>query len=108
MKLENKTVWIRLFEKYYEETKADLVIDDCRFLDEAAIIKKNGGYIIRVINENNKSVQSVHISALENKKIKPDFIIHNNSSIADLEVKINEVLKMIKLGFADIGATIYL
>ena len=69
------------------------VISDLRFLHEFEEIKKLGGLIIRMENDN--LIQSdTHISELEYLKIPFDIIIKNNHrNIEDLRNSINQILQ---------------
>lgn len=89
---ENKrTIWVKVFEKWYlRKIKVNpnlkIVINDIRFNHEYDVIKKMGGYIIKVEREillNN----DYHISENELDNYNDDkfnYIIKNNSSKEDL------------------------
>ena len=106
------SIWIKLFQKHLEDSNhPNIVIDDCRFVEEAEFIKKHRGYIVRVMNNNNNKVQSSHISAVEYKKIKPDFVIDNSCQDDDhksLRRQMRELLNAINMGFGDFDAITYL
>ncbi len=49
MDFNHKTMWVRLFEKYYSDNKdKPVVVSDVRFEDESNTIRSLGGYVIRV------------------------------------------------------------
>jgi hypothetical protein len=118
MNFNNKTLWIRLFEKFYaDEKNRNVVVSDVRFEDEAKCIKDLKGYIIRIEREDNRGLLSDdkhkshnhHKSELEMSSIKPHFVIRNNGSVEDLEKKVYEVTKLILDGYGNIpNVTIYL
>ncbi len=105
------SIWIKLFQKHIKTRKSShFVVDDCRFVEEAAFIKENGGYIIRVVNNNNTKPQSSHVSAVEHKKIRPDFVIDNSrqdDNFESLRRQLSDVLTTILMGLGDIGAITY-
>ncbi len=116
MKFNNKTLWIRLFEQYYEEYKnSNIIVSDVRFEDECSAIRSLGGYIIRIERNNHDSSNEINDTVIKHKSetqmdnIKPQFIIRNNGSLDELYKKLNEAIKLIIQGFADIpNVTIYI
>ncbi len=83
------TTWIHNFELWYKDNKdINIVIPDVRFGDEADIIKKNGGILIRV-NRGEFNTKDLHKSEQELNDIKTDIIINNDSSLDDLHKKID-------------------
>lgn len=99
MKFNGLTMWVRLFEKYYNDNiSKNIVVSDVRFEDESNMIKKNGGYIIRLERlhtEKNVDHISEHKSELQKALIKPHFIIKNTGSILTLQLKINQIIDII-------------
>jgi len=59
-----------------------VVVDDVRFMNEFNFIQRCKGDIYRMIR--NKSDNSKHISETEQKNIKDDYMIDNNSTKKDL------------------------
>jgi hypothetical protein len=110
MKFNDATLWVRLFEKYYEKnTNVPVAVSDVRFEDESNVIKKAGGYIIRIEREyksNNEA--SKHMSELQADKIKPHVVIRNNGTKEDLYRKLNNLIVLINEGFLDITGNIYM
>lgn len=95
MKLNGLTVWARLFEKYYEENKhTNIVVGDVRFADEAAVIKRNGGYVICIVRDY-ETPENVAMHKSEMQHYGVDFTIENNGTLIDLKNKVNEVLEKI-------------
>lgn len=98
MKFNDCTMWVRLFEKYYSESKSERVaVSDVRFEDESKKIKELGGIIIR-INRPKKQVSQntehlVHKSELQADKIVPDITIENDGSLKNLYNKLDKVMK---------------
>jgi len=75
---EDKNYWTRNwnYKVEYEKrtTNRNIVVDDCRFLNEAGIVKADGGVIVRVIKIGQVSNDS-HGSEMEMNKIEPDYIV---------------------------------
>ena len=72
---ENENYWIqkwvdKLRDYVYVAIKS-VVVDDCRFLNEADTVRSNGGIIIRVIKIGQES-SDTHNSETEMNKIQPD------------------------------------
>jgi dephospho-CoA kinase len=84
-----RTFWIqKLFET---EGYSNLVISDLRFLHEQEEIKKHPNIIIRVVRENT-SEDNLE-SEKESKYIDADYTIENNSTIKELYMKCDVIMK---------------
>ena len=100
--LDKRTIWVRVFELWYtkklkENPKIKIVISDLRFQHEYEYLKKLDSYFIR-IKRNDKEVNNydLHKSETELDIIKDNefnHIIENNSSIEDLYLKIDELIR---------------
>ncbi len=85
------------------------VISDVRFRDEAQAVRERGGIIIRIIRPEPKITlwkkikssidgsnrYAKHVSEKEIDKIKPDYIIRNDGSLDELEIKVLQLMKQI-------------
>ena len=71
-------------------TAKNLVITDCRFDNEAAWVRKNGGYVIR-ITRNNAPQVSAHVSEDGVSEKLIDFKIENNGALEDLYGSLDSV-----------------
>jgi dephospho-CoA kinase len=92
---DNEFYWVnRWVNKYLFSLNEDVVVDDCRFLNEAETIRNQKGIIIRI--ERDSISKDSHISETEMDLIQPDFVITNDGSLLDLYIKIEEVLKKLK------------
>ena len=86
--------WIYHVEKEFRsKPNVDFVIDDVRFKNEAGLIKKYDGTLIKVV----RPILAVshdfgHASESEQDQIQPDIIIMNDSTKEDLQKKVEEVL----------------
>ena len=108
MKLNDKSIWIRLFEKYITDVKNNIVVTDVRFANEAQSIKDLGGYIIkleRFHETDSHNITNDHQSETQND-IKYNFVIRNDGSIEDLKKNIRQTLNYINNGIADINNSI--
>lgn len=115
MNFNNRTLWCRIFEIYYEEHKKnmDVVVSDCRFKDELDLIKELGGVTVKIIRNNtdtdNTILTSHKFHPSELLEYKTNFVINNNGDLQDLTYKLQEMLYMIKIGYHKItNATIYI
>lgn len=85
-------IWIALIERRLSEYK-NVVITDVRFSNEMRMIRKHGGYIIRIERGDNTS--PIHKSELEWRQMGVQYNIKNDGEIKDLYDKIGEILFLI-------------
>jgi hypothetical protein len=86
------SIWVQLAEKKMIEEKK-LIIPDIRFENEAAIIRKHNGIIIKIIRSvNRKKEISQHKSEQNFDKIKSDYIIYNNNTLEELYCSIDKIV----------------
>jgi len=87
-------IWVRVAEKEIGRLMTNgvsVVVDDVRFPDEAVMIKKLGGAMVRV--ENTLITKSTaHESELHIFNIEVDYVIVNGGSIADLCIGVEGVV----------------
>lgn len=76
------------------DNPTNLIISDCRFLNEAKAIKDRGGIIVRVVRDNVE--QDYHKSETEIKEIEPDYIVYNNRSLKHLHDSLAQLVEMWK------------
>ena len=86
--------WIYHVEKEFKNNPLkDFVIDDVRFKNEAGLIKKYDGTLIKVVRPTLAvSHDFAHASELEQDQILPDIVVMNDSTKEDLYMKIEEIL----------------
>lgn len=78
-------LWIGMWERRVLHKRRipniyqNIVAEDIRFLNEAKVIRRHGGKIIRIERPGLELVDD-HISELEYLRIEPDLIIHNTST----------------------------
>lgn len=113
MNLKSQSLWVRLFELFYETYKKEksIVVSDVRFTDEFDTIKKLGGYIIKIerTQNNANNTFSNHKSETGLNNIKPNVVIKNDCSLQDFQKKIDSVIYYANTGFLDIpNSTLYL
>lgn len=71
-----------------------IVIDDVRFINEAAMVKMFNGILIKIVRpsiEQNKE-ENKHLSEIEQDLILPDFEIINDGNLEELQQKVKEIL----------------
>lgn len=80
-------LWVKLFEKAYLEHKLGdyTVVSDIRFENEASMIRKLGGIVIKLERDQIEGV--THVSESNFDKIEHDYCISNDGRIIDLFMK---------------------
>lgn len=86
---DDENYWVNKWEQR-KPLNGDIVVDDCRFLNEAEAIKRHGGIIIKI--DRPGYIGDEHQSETEQDQIKEDFTIHNNSTLEDLYKKLDDIL----------------
>jgi hypothetical protein len=93
-RMVGEDIWVRVAEKEIRRLMSNgvsVVVDDVRFPDEAAMIKKLGGAVVRI--ENPVITQSTaHESERHIFNIEVDYVIVNGGSINDLGLSVDGVL----------------
>jgi hypothetical protein len=97
MKEIQNNFWIYRFELWYknllkQNPDAKVVVTDVRFENEANIIKKLGGIIIKIERNTGMNIDN-HASEKNIDLIKEDINIKNNSTIKEYYDQLKEVLK---------------
>lgn len=79
--------WVDLWE--HDVTGGRVVVDDCRFPNEAARVRRMGGRIIRLVGRG--GIAGGHVS--ERIDFIADEVIENDGSIAELQEKVARVVE---------------
>jgi dephospho-CoA kinase len=80
------------FELWYKKNKDNhVIVSDVRFEDDANIIKKLGGYIIKINRPNLTNIDS-HSSEVSVDRVKHDYIIENNGTLEDLYERVDQIM----------------
>lgn len=58
-----------------------VVVSDVRFPSDAALIRRLGGKIVKIVRNESEQIQDSHMS--ENQNIVPDIVIENNHSMEE-------------------------
>lgn len=112
-------IWVASVEKKLQNTKDNIVITDCRFLNEINAIKKAGGITCRVergprpvwyedasnLNKGPRQIgwaiakdrlkqANVHASEYSSVGLDYDFYIDNNGSIDELHRKVDSIINL--------------
>lgn len=88
-------IWVMLLSKRITNgllNSKKIVVDDIRFPNEAEMIHKMGGTLVRIIRSNNNNTDH-HISEQIGESITTDKILENNGSIEDLYHNIDQLMK---------------
>jgi len=92
-------VWIRWFDWSLKQLENDfvenIVVDDCRYLNEAQYLKDNGFVLIRVFGREAPDMPE-HISETELEKISVDFQIDNGGSLRRSISQLNDILRRLE------------
>lgn len=101
-------IWVASVESRLSKTNQNVVISDCRFINELHSIKRMGGITVRMkrgpdpdwIEERLTDIESFklkypHVHASEYSIVgeKHDVVIYNNGTIHQLHSKINDLLQ---------------
>lgn len=86
----SKDLWTRAWKRECERVGGSVVVDDCRFQNEADVIAKESGLIVRIVGRATK-IASDHIS--EHGDIPARVIITNDGTVEDMEKKIDELVR---------------
>ena len=95
-------VWIDALERrWLDGGDVDVVITDVRFQNEANWIRRNNGYLIRVVRrENGKAfdngVDADHPSEKQVPFLPADLIVTNDADIIDLNLKVDKVIAALR------------
>ncbi len=86
----HKDIWTASLEqKLIHCMHENSIISDVRFLNEANMIKRLGGIIIKINKLSNDS--NSHESELEIEKIVPDFVVDNNSTFDEFYQQLTNI-----------------
>jgi len=87
-------IWIQIVEKFINHNKLKKVaISDLRFKNELDWVKNNNGKIIKINRQGVNPINN-HISDRGINDELCDFIINNNNTLVELELKIKEILNV--------------
>ncbi|MFT8313280.1 MAG: hypothetical protein ABF633_03380 [Clostridium sp.] len=114
----DKDVWVNYLDRRIKDIEAlyryeaDFLVTDCRFVNEADYLRKNGFLIIKVVATDEirvqRLMQSAETTTLEqmNHKteaqidlITPDYYIYNNGTLEELEKKVDEAMQYYEYHF---------
>ncbi len=91
---EMKNVWIRLMEKkVLAHPHQNIVISDCRFLDEACFIRNQKGTLLRI---SRPSLIASDMHESEQLGFEVDYEVSNSKTIGDLEESMDRILRKIQ------------
>ena len=92
--LVSQDLWVNIWDRMVHKQLADnrnVVVDDVRFLHEAARIRSLKGVVVKIEREDLQ--YGTHISETENKSIPTAFTIINNTTPEAMLEQINHILK---------------
>ena len=71
----------RIHQLHALDGRTRFVITDCRFENEAAMVRAMGGVVWQVTRDGLENVENGHASATDGSKLNPSVVIDNSSSI---------------------------
>lgn len=89
MRDKNPDIFI---DSVFFDNPENVIISDCRFINEAKAIKDRGGIVIRIVRDN--VGQDYHKSETEIKEIAPDYIVYNNKTVKDLYDSLSQLVEL--------------
>lgn len=78
--------WVEMWAK---STRLPVVVDDCRFANEAAAVRRMGGRVLRLVGRG--GIEGGHVS--ESHDFIADEVIVNDGSIMDLKARVAQVIE---------------
>ena len=99
--------WLKRFGIWYDDIvrRGDvdaIFITDIRFRNEADMVQRLGGKVVRVVRgecvvgesvvRGTESHTTTHISETQLDTVVPDVVVHNDASVGSLQGKINELM----------------
>jgi hypothetical protein len=98
--------WVKnLFKVIEDKEYKNVIITDCRHINEVEAVKEHGGLVIKIIRENKDTPHgATHISetALD-EYTKYDFTIINNFGLDDLKISTRELVQFLKRGVPELN-----
>lgn len=91
--LINPDLWIIMAHQRLLQNGPGMVISDVRFENEAAWIRKHGGWIIHVIRPEAKAVEA-HASEDGIEMLDADAQLLNNGTLEELQLSVRELLRV--------------
>jgi hypothetical protein len=88
-------IWVKNVEKEIEETYSNLFVGDLRFLNEFAMLKKNGFLCVK-IERDEAGIGGDHISEVELDSLPNsewDYVLSNNESLDVFYAKLDAISK---------------
>lgn len=83
-------LWIRAWERTLPH--GDVVVDDLRFANEAAVVRRLGGLVVRIFRHGDQP-RPISDHASERQDFLPDAHLPNNGPIADLQIRLGRLIE---------------
>ena len=88
-----KDLWVEIVKMKLQDSINDIVVDDCRFVNEAIALRDSGATLIRIHKTGNYG--DGHESEEQMKFISEDFTVYNTGTIEELLVQIDKIMESI-------------
>lgn len=89
--LIGENFWPNLWKANAEQYSNRVTCDDCRFPNEATVVRSIGGIVVKIIRSSVKP--GTHPSETEMVKILPDYVLTNDGLPEMLFEKIDKIMK---------------
>lgn len=71
-----------------DKTTVKVVFDDCRFVNEAAMVRRYGGVVVRIVRPDAAKSVEIDGHTSERMEFDADVVVVNDGSVFDLEQKL--------------------
>lgn len=85
-------LWIDAWHAKVDKTEGPVVVDDCRFPNEAEYTRMWDGPVVKLKPAVQRRAQSTHVAEAGIPDSQCDHIIHNDEGIGKLRASIDEIL----------------
>ena len=73
-------LWIRAWQRQVQDVGGKIVVDDCRYPNEADIVRTHGGTVIHIIRPGHEGSSSGAGHSSEKFEFKPDLVLINDGT----------------------------
>lgn len=86
------TLWVTAWASRVASIPGPVVVDDCRFVDEARCVNQANGQVWRIIRPDNPKAVSGHVSECSLHESLVDVVVFNKGTLDDLRMKIDALI----------------
>lgn len=89
-------LWAKVVMTQAKKIKASVVIDDCRFPNEAKAVRENGGHVVRIVRPGLDSSDS-HRSEQRHLDVQADHVINNDKGVEEFRDFVRQLPKVLTM-----------